>query len=421
MKSKRITAVDLSISLGLFSADCVCQIFKQMPAIKLYMGTKKSFRYIGRFMALAMLSSPLAILSPAEALPLGVPGDRCGSLSNPKPGTLCHTVTSGGGKVNAGGSAKDFSTIIQATEQEYVIADVITELTSDAGDRNLPTINQISPKGEASVVSVARDKLRELKQIRGELKAKATALAGPALIEAQTKISALQEEERIYENVVTTTTAAGQDAGKFQVIASARSRKCGFGLLDTCGSWVEYNIYVVKRYVGDPIAAYNRAFLVAEDARNTINLLLTTPSPVSSTQSAIRLKGIAHIQDIGDVPFQSGEFVGSRGQSRRLEGFQIEIFDQVQGLGIQYMAHIQEVGDTSWSRGGEFVGSRGQSRRLEGFAIQLTGSESANYNVFYKCHIQNVGDTGILSNGQFCGTRGQSLRLEGLQVWIGKR
>ena len=421
MKSKRITAIDLSISLGLFSADYVCQIIKQMPAIKLYMGTKKSFRYIGRFIALAMLSTPLAILSPAEALPPGVPGDRCGSLSNPKPGTLCYTVTSGGGKVNAGGSAKDFSTVIQATEQEYVIADVITELISDAGDRNLPTINQISPKGVASVVSVAGEKLRELKQIRGELQAKAKALAGPALIEAQTKISALQEEERIYENVVTTTTAAGQDAGKFQVTASARSRKCGFANTDTCGSWVEYNIYAVKRYVGDPIAAYNRAFLVAEDARNTINLLLTTPSPATSTQSAIRLKGIAHIQDIGDVPFQSGEFVGSRGQSRRLEGFQFEMIDQVQGLGIQYMAHIQEVGDTSWSRGGEFVGSRGQSRRLEGFAIQLTGSESANYNVFYKCHVQNIGDTGILSNGQFCGTRGQSLRLEGLQVWIEKR
>ena len=222
------------------------------------------------------MSSPLVVLSPADALPSGVPRDRCGTLSNPQPNTLCYTVTPGGGKVNAGGGAKTFpAIIIQATEPEYVIADVIIEITSDAGDRDLPSVNQLSPEGEASIVSVAKDKLRELRQIRSELQAKATVLSGPALIEAQAKLSTLQEEERIYEKVVTTTTAAGQDAGKFQVSnASARSRKCGFANLDTCGSWGEYNVYAVKRYVGNPIAAYNRPFAVAQDAQNTITRLV---------------------------------------------------------------------------------------------------------------------------------------------------
>jgi hypothetical protein len=246
------------------------------------MKTEKSFRYLWRIMTLAILSSPLTILSPAKAVPPGVPGARCGTLSNPSPGTLCYTVTSGGGKVSAGGSSKDFSTIIQATEPEYVLADVVLEVTSSAGDKSGPTANQISQKGEASVVSIAKDKLRELKQIKGELQAKAQVLAGPALIEAQTKLSALQEQERIYENTVTTTTAAGQDAGKFQITASARSRKCGTLNFDTCGSWVEYNIYAVRRYVGNPIAAYNRAFAVAEDARNTINRLVAQPQPPTS-------------------------------------------------------------------------------------------------------------------------------------------
>ena len=221
--------------------------------------TKKSLSYTLRVMTLVILSSPFAFLTSANAIPPGVPRDRCGTLSNPQPGNLCYTVTPGGGKVNAHGSPKNFpSIIIQATEPEYVIADVIIEITSAAGDRNVPSVSQLSPGGEASIVSVARDKLRELKQIRGELQAKATVLAGPALIEAQQKISALQEQERIYENVVTTTTAAGKDAGKFQVDgASARSRSCGWANTDTCGSWVEYNVYAVKRYVGDPIAAYN--------------------------------------------------------------------------------------------------------------------------------------------------------------------
>lgn len=240
------------------------------------METKRLFKFSWMVMALAVLSSPLTSQSQAEALPAGVPGARCGTLSNPTIGTLCYTVTPGGGKVNAHGDPKDFpAVIIQATEPEYVIAEVILEITSVAGDRNLPSVSQLSPGGQASVVTQATEKLRELKQTRAELQAKATVLSGPALIEAQAKLSNLQEEERSFEKKVETAIAAGQDAGKFQVSgASARSRKCGTPAWDTCGSWVEYNIYVVKRYIGDPIAAYNRAFAVANDAKNTITRLV---------------------------------------------------------------------------------------------------------------------------------------------------
>ena len=265
-----------------------------------------------RAISFAILSSPLVVLSPADALPPGVPRDRCGTLSNPQVGTLCYTVTPGGGKVNAGGRPKDFpSIIIQATEPEYVIADVIIEFTSSAGDISRPSVSQLSPGGQAAIVSVAREKLRELQQIRGELQAKATVLSGPALIEAQAKLSALQEQERIYENVVTTTTAAGQDAGKFQVSgASARSRRCGWANLDTCGSWVEYNVYAVKRYVGNPIAAYNRAFAVAQDARNTITRLVgqsqqTACSP-SYNPRAYRPGSSGWTGRIGRIAFNNG-------------------------------------------------------------------------------------------------------------------
>jgi Ricin-type beta-trefoil lectin domain len=246
------------------------------------MRTNKSFGSVWAVM-IVILFSPLTSLSPAKALPAGVPNQPCGTLKNPSPGTLCYTVTPGGGKASAGGSPQDFSTIIQATEPEFVIASVVVEITSAAGERNGPTVNQISPGGVASIVSVATNKLRELRQIKSELQAKATVLSGPALIEAQAKLNTLSEQERTFEEVVTKTTAAGQDAGKFQVTGSARPRKCGTFNLDKCGSWIEYNIYAIRRYVGDPIAAYNRAFVVAQDARDTINRLVaiaqTPPTP----------------------------------------------------------------------------------------------------------------------------------------------
>lgn len=154
-----------------------------------------------------------------------------------------------------------------------------------------------------------------------------------------------------------------------------------------------------------------------------------TPTPTVEAElrselnrpSAVGLRGIVHLQNIGDVSFQGGAFAGTRGASRRLEGFSLAIADGTPNLGIQYMAHLQNIGDTTWVNGGQVIGTRGESRRLEGFAIRLTGSAAANYNIRYICHLQDIGDTQVRSNGEFCGTRGESRRLEGLQVWIERK
>lgn len=125
-----------------------------------------------------------------------------------------------------------------------------------------------------------------------------------------------------------------------------------------------------------------------------------------------------HLQDIADLTFRENEFAGTRGQSRRLEGFQLELSPPVPGLGMRYMAHLQGVGDVPFVNNGQFVGTRGQSRRLEGFAIELTGPQAAGFTVEYMAHLQNIGDTAIHSDGQFCGTRGQSRRVEGILVRV---
>jgi len=250
--------------------------------------TKKLLTYIPRIMTLAILLSPLAVLSPAEALPGGVPEARCGTVSNPTPGTLCYTLTRGGGKVNAGESPKEWVTDIQATEGEYVVADVVVEVLSEAGDRNNPTVNHLSKEGKASVTSEHIDKLTKLQEMRFDLEAKITGLSGPALSEAQAKLSALQRQEQTYEQIVKSVTEAGNDVGKYRVVASARSRSCGWGWgggFDTCGSWVDYNIYVVRRYVGNPIVAYNKSLEVARDAQKTILNLVEQSQQTGTTRN----------------------------------------------------------------------------------------------------------------------------------------
>lgn len=151
-----------------------------------------------------------------------------------------------------------------------------------------------------------------------------------------------------------------------------------------------------------------------------------TPDDLAGIQTLYGRPGpalgvLVNLQNIGDRTFRHNEFAGTRGQSRRLEGFQINFNPAVAGLGMRYMAHLQGVGDVPFVNAGTFIGTRGQSRRLEGFAIQLTGSQANNYNVFYMAHLQGTGDTAVYQNGQFCGTRGQSRRVEGILVRVQRR
>ncbi|NJK68563.1 MAG: hypothetical protein HC789_15760 [Microcoleus sp. CSU_2_2] len=140
----------------------------------------------------------------------------------------------------------------------------------------------------------------------------------------------------------------------------------------------------------------------------------------ASNQPAVTvgLKVLAHIQGIGDRTFSDREYAGTKAQGRRVEGFQIKIEPLVPGLNLQYMAHVEGVGDTAWISEGELVGFRGKAKRIEGFAVRLMGSEADKYDVFYTAHIQNVGDTPVTANGQYCGTRGKGLRVEGVTVWV---
>jgi hypothetical protein len=142
------------------------------------------------------------------------------------------------------------------------------------------------------------------------------------------------------------------------------------------------------------------------------------PQLRESARREIGIQVVVHLQDIGDQSFRNNEFAGTRGESRRLEGFQLRIDPPVEGLSLRYMAHLQDIGDVPFVNEGELVGTSGESRRLEGFAIELTGPAADKYDVLYMAHVEGIGDTGFFKNGEFCGTRGESRRIEGILVRI---
>ena len=158
--------------------------------------------------------------------------------------------------------------------------------------------------------------------------------------------------------------------------------------------------------------------LKSEDDRATIYLNGKEIQVEKASLPDPGLRELVHIQDIGDRIFPEGAVAGTTGQSRRLEGFQINLDSPIPGLSMEYMAHVQDVGDTSWVREGQYVGAKGQSKRIEGFAIRLTGSQASKYDVFYQAHVEGIGNTPRVGNGQFSGTRGQSKRVEAISVWV---
>merc|ERR1711937_774980 len=118
-----------------------------------------------------------------------------------------------------------------------------------------------------------------------------------------------------------------------------------------------------------------------------------------------------HLQNIGDKQYSFGQWAGTKGNHRRLEGFKIDVDGDIN---LEYMAHIQELGNTPWTSG--YVGTLGESLQLEGFAIRVKGEDSHKWSVHYRAHLQNIGDTRIMKDGEFCGTKGQKRRVEA--IWV---
>ena len=86
--------------------------------------------------------------------------------------------------------------------------------------------------------------------------------------------------------------------------------------------------------------------------------------------------------------------------------------------GIEYNAHLQDIGWQGWRRSGDVAGTTGESRRMEAIRIRLTGSAVADYDVYYRAHVQDYGWQDWVKNGNPAGTVGASKRMEAIQIRV---
>ncbi|MEH1801099.1 MAG: hypothetical protein V7L13_18390 [Nostoc sp.] len=141
------------------------------------------------------------------------------------------------------------------------------------------------------------------------------------------------------------------------------------------------------------------------------------------------IRVLVHLEEYGDCEYtsdfwsdlNSNFWAGTTGQSRRLEGFNLDFDPPSSDLKFEYMAHMELTEDSQWVQGGQFCGTKGKWYRLEGFAIRLVGSSSCDFDVYYQAHLQEDCNTPVYKNGEFCGTRGKSKRVEAMRVWVSKK
>lgn len=128
-----------------------------------------------------------------------------------------------------------------------------------------------------------------------------------------------------------------------------------------------------------------------------------------------------HVQSYGWQDWVSdGEMSGTEGQSKRLEGINIEL-DNTDNLdiGVEYMTHVQSYGwESDWRPEGSLSGTVGKGKRLEAIKIRLVGSDSDLYDVYYRVHVQSYGWLGWAKNGDNAGTAGFAKRLEGIEIVV---
>ena len=114
----------------------------------------------------------------------------------------------------------------------------------------------------------------------------------------------------------------------------------------------------------------------------------------------------------------NGKTGGITGQYKRMEAFKISLGNAPYSGGIQYRAHVQNIGWQSWKSNGAVSGTEGKKLRMEAVQIQLTGEMAKKYDIYYRVHVQDYGWLGWTKNGAKAGTEGLSRRMEGIQIQL---
>lgn len=90
---------------------------------------------------------------------------------------------------------------------------------------------------------------------------------------------------------------------------------------------------------------------------------------------------IAHVQRMGDVSVNLGDWIGIPDSKTWIEGFGVALDDRLQPEDIEYQAVLGKGWLSPWYKGNQFCGSRGMSLPLCGLRVRLSDEAAKKYKI----------------------------------------
>jgi hypothetical protein len=143
---------------------------------------------------------------------------------------------------------------------------------------------------------------------------------------------------------------------------------------------------------------------------------LSDHQQVATAQELPRPEIMIHAQGVGDLGGKIGDWIGTKGSGRWVEGFGLAP-QTIPDTDIEYCAMLGEDWLSPWIDGGNFCGSRGMGLPLLGFSIKLKGEASGCNRLTYAASFVDGSAVGPLAEGETLSAPSGS-PLEAIRVTI---
>lgn len=111
---------------------------------------------------------------------------------------------------------------------------------------------------------------------------------------------------------------------------------------------------------------------------------------------------MAHIQALGDVPGQFGDWIGKRGSRAWIEGFGLSDKGAIVAGDVEYQGVLGRGWLSPWVKNGKFCGSRGMALPLLGVNMRLKGAAAKDYTLRYSATFIDGSAVGPIEEGSVC-------------------
>ena len=156
-------------------------------------------------------------------------------------------------------------------------------------------------------------------------------------------------------------------------------------------------------YNNSSCPGYTKAQMDAFRARLAQPVAVAPVAPEGVTFS-----GQAHIQSKGWLEM-ANNVLGTVGESLRLEAFSLVVKNNGKVQPLNGSIHVQDIGNVAYNSGTNIFGTAGEEKRLEAVLINVGNG------VQYRAHVANQGWGPWVKSGEWAGTKEMGLQIEAIE------